>query len=49
MMTPVLGLESLLLKAANGEDSREELKIVKNSVFRDDLSFDKLERQLAFL
>ena len=49
VMTPVLGLESLLLKAANGEDSSKEFKLVKDSVFNDDLSFDKLERQLAIL
>ena len=49
VMTPVLGLESLLLKAANGEDIREEFKLVKESVFSDDLYFDKLESQLAIL
>ena len=42
MMTPVLGLESLLLKAANEEDSREKFKLVKNSVLNDDLSFASL-------
>ena len=49
VMTTILGLESLFLKATNGEDSREESKLVKDSVFNDNLSFNKLERQLAIL
>ena len=35
--------------AANGKDSSEDFKLIEDSVFSDDLSFDKLERQLAIL
>ena len=49
VIQPVLSIESQLIKAANGEDSTEELRIMTESVFLNDLSIDKLERQLAIL
>lgn len=49
IMEPVLALESLLLKAANGECFDEELGKVKQSVFQSDLDFDRLSRQLGVL
>ena len=42
VMQPVLSIESQLIKAAYGEDSTEELRIMTESVFHNDLSFDKL-------
>lgn len=45
-MQPILTMESLLI---NGEHHAEELKRVKESVFKDDLDFDRLERHLGVL
>ena len=49
VMEPVLALESLLLKSANGECFDEQLKKVKESVFQSDLDFDRLQKQLGVL
>lgn len=49
VMEPVLALESLLLKSANGECFDEELKKVKESVFQSDLDCDRLQKQLGVL
>jgi len=48
-MQPVLAMESLLIKSANGECHADELKTVKESVFKEDLNFDSLERHLGVL
>ena len=48
-MQPVLAMESLLIKSANGECHADELKTVKESVFKEDLDFDSLERHLGVL
>ena len=42
----MLSLESLFLKSANGEKHLDELTA---SVFKDDLSIEKLKRELAVL
>ena len=42
-------MESLLIKSANGECHADELKTVKESVFKEDLNFDSLERHLGVL
>ena len=46
LLPPVISLEKLLLKAANGEVYKQELEIIKTSCYKDDLSFDQLEQQL---
>lgn len=48
-MQPVLALESLLLKSANGEDFGEELQSVQESVYQTDFDFAKLKKQLGVL
>jgi len=48
-MQPVLAMESLLIKSANGECHADELKTVKESVFKEDLNIDSLERHLGVL
>ena len=48
-MQPVLAIESLLIKSANGECHADEIKTVKESVFKDDLDFDSLDRHLGVL
>ena len=49
IMQPVLSMESLLLKSANGERHAVELEQFTASVFKDDLSIEKLDRELAIL
>ena len=49
IMQPVLCMESVLLKSANGEEHITELKEFTASVFKEDLSVEKLERELAIL
>ena len=46
---PVIDLESLLLKSANGEDFDEDLQLVHESVYQADLDFAKLKSQLGVL
>ena len=48
-MQPVLCMESFLLKSANGEEHITELKEFKASMFKEELSVEKLERELAIL
>lgn len=48
-MQPVLTMESLLIKSANGECHTDELRTMKESVFKGDLNFDSLERHLGGL
>ena len=45
----VLTLESILLKAANGDDYREDLKKAKQSCYKEDINFDNLRKQLPLL
>ena len=45
----VLGLESLLLKAANGGNCESELESVQNGCFASDLKLPSLEKQLPLL
>ena len=46
LLPPVISLEKLLLKAANGEAYEQELEIIKTSCYKDDFNFDQLEQQL---
>ena len=48
-MQPVLTMESLLIKSANGECHTDELQTMKESVFKEDLNYDSLERHLGVL
>ena len=48
-LAPVMALESLLVKAANGEDSNTEIESLQDSCFADDLDFTALRRHLPFL
>ena len=48
-MQPVVALESLLLKSADGEDFDEELQAVQESVYQADFDFVKLKKQLGVL
>ena len=45
----VLGLESLLLKAANGDNYESELESVRNGCFASDLKLPSLQKQLPLL
>ena len=45
----VLCVESLLMKAANGENFEDELKGVQNSCFAPDVNLPALEKQLPLL
>ena len=47
-MQPVLTMESLLIKYANGECHTDELRTMKESVFKGDLNFDSLEGILEY-
>ena len=46
---PVLALESLLLKAANGQCFEEQLQTVRESCYSGDFNFDDLKRHLLLL
>ena len=48
-MEHVLLLESLLLKAANGNDCSTELNEIDKSLYKDDLDIDRLRRQILLL
>ena len=49
LMQPILAMESVLIKSANGEHYAEDLKQVKQSVFKADLDYDRLEKHLGVL
>ena len=49
LMEHVLLLESLLLKAANGNDCSTELNEIDKSLYKDDLDIDRLRRQILLL
>ena len=47
VMKPIVTLESLLLKSANGEECIQELSDFKDSVYRQEFTVEKLEKQLV--
>ena len=49
IIKPVVAMESILLKSANGEEYGDELNSLKFSVLKDDLDYDKLGRHLSIL
>ena len=49
LLRPVLLLESILLKAANGEECSKELQELEKSCYKHDLDVDRLQRQLLLL
>ena len=49
ILPKVLGQESLLLKAANGDNYESELESVQNGCFSSDLNLPSLEKQLPLL
>lgn len=49
LLPPVLCIENLLITAANGKISEENLKSIKSSCYKDDINFDQLQRQLPLL
>jgi len=48
-LAPVLALESLLIKAGNGENYDNELQSVEDSCYANDINFSALKRQLPLL
>ena len=48
-MKPIVTLESLLLKSANGEECIQELSDFNDSVYRQEFTVEKLEKQLGIL
>ena len=48
-MNPLIAMESLLINAANGNPYERELKDVQESVFKNDLDFDRLKKHLGVL
>jgi len=48
-LAPVLALESLLIKAGNGENYDNELQSVEDSCYANDVNFSALKRQLPLL
>ena len=49
VMKPIVTLESLLLKSANGEECIQELYDFNDSVYRQEFTVEKLEKQLGIL
>ena len=49
VMKPIVTLESLLLKSANGEECIQELSDFNDSVYRQEFTIEKLEKQLGIL
>ena len=49
VMKPIVTLESLLLKSANGEECIQELYDFNDSVYRQEFTVKKLEKQLGIL
>ncbi len=49
LVKPMIAMESLLLKSANGECFDEEFKVVELSVFKSDLDFNRLKKHLGIL
>ena len=48
-MKPLIAMESVIIKSANGEDFTEELGKVNSSVYGKDLDFPKIKCHLAML
>ena len=46
---PIITLESLLMKSANGDSCVQELSDMKESIFSTDVCMDKLENQLRIV
>ena len=46
LLPPILSLENILLKAANGEAYEEDFQMAKISCYKDDINFDHLQKQL---
>ena len=44
---PVVAMESLLIRSANGEDHAEDFEKVQSSVFQGDFQFATLDRETA--
>lgn len=49
ILPPVIALETLLMKAANGEPYDDQLHIVENSCYKNDFNFSVLKRHLSML
>lgn len=49
LMNPMIAMESLLIKAANGDSHERELEVIQESVFKNDLDFDRLKKHLGVL
>ena len=49
VMKPIVTLESLLLKSANGEECIQELSDFNDSVYRQEFTIETLEQQLGIL
>ena len=48
-MAPVIAMENLIVKSANGEEFTEDLEKVSGSVFGKDFDIPRLKRHLAML
>ena len=48
-MNPLIAMESLLINAVTGNPYERELKDVRESVFKNDLDFDRLKKHLGVL
>ena len=49
VMQPIVAMESLLIKCSNGETYVKGSNLVQESVFQNDLDFQRLEKQLTVL
>lgn len=49
LLPPVLSMESILIKAANGENYEDSLKLAQDSVYKNDLNLEVIKRQLPLL
>ena len=48
-LSPVLRLENLLLRAANGESFEDDLESLQSTCYRDDINLEELQKQLPLL
>ncbi len=49
IMKPMIAMEALLVKSANGQCAEEEFQVIQESVFSNDLDFDMLKKHLGVL
>ena len=49
ILPPVITLETLVTKAANGEPYEDQLYVLKNSCYKNDFNFSVLNRHLSML